>query len=94
MKRAERMQDRGANPLTSTIRTPGYDLLERCRLDHRIAKVEYPTRKTSLGCSYDGGELGSTGAESKWRQTGWSRKDQTKLKANNYVAPKTYALAA
>ena len=43
---------------------------------------------------YDGGELGSTGAESKWRQTGWSRKDQTKLKANNYVAPKTYALAA
>jgi len=65
MKQAERIQDRGANPLTSTIRTPGYDLLERCRLDHRIAKVEYPTRKTSLGCSYDGGELGSTGAESK-----------------------------
>ena len=45
-------------------------------------------------CVYDGGELGSTGAESKWRQIGWSRKDQTKLKANNYVAPKAYALAA
>jgi len=36
----------------------------------------------------------STGAESKWRQTGWSRKDQTKVRANNYVAPKAYALAA
>jgi len=47
----------GFEAVTSTIRTPGYDLLERCRLDHRIAKVEYPTRKTSLGCSYDGGEF-------------------------------------
>jgi len=47
-----------------------------------------------MGSAYDGGEMGSTGAESKWRQTGWSRKDQTKVRANNYVAPKTYALAA
>ena len=38
--------------------------------------------------------MGSTGAESKWRQTGWSRKDQTKVRANNYVAPKAYALVA
>ena len=41
-----------------------------------------------------GVNLGSTGAESKWRQTGWFRKNQIKVRANNYVAPKAYALAA
>jgi len=25
-------------------------------------------------CAFDGGEMGSTGAESKWRQTDWYRK--------------------
>jgi len=48
MKRAERMQDRGANPLTSTIRTLGYDLL-KVPTCHRLAKVEYPTRKQVSG---------------------------------------------
>ena len=90
MKRAERMQDRGANPLTSTIITS-------TRFDSVVRLINLPSYSSLLwtvGCYYNGGELGSTGAESKWRQTGWSRKDQTKLKANNYVAPKTYALAA
>ena len=68
MKRAERMQDRGAVPRWSTIRVSRY----LC----------------------DGPELGSTGAESEWRQTGWFRKNQIKLSANNYVAPSHYALAA
>jgi len=84
------MQDRGANPLTSTIITS-------TRFDSVVRLINLPSYSSLLwtvGCYYNGGELGSTGAESKWRQTGWSRKDQTKVRANNYVAPKAYALVA
>ena len=64
MKRAERMQDRSANLLTSTISTLFSNLLwksTREHIDHCFGREKH------LQCAYNGGDLGSTGAESKWR---------------------------
>jgi hypothetical protein len=80
----------GFEAVTSTIITS-------TRFDSVVRLINLPSYSSLLwtvGCYYNGGEMGSTGAESKWRQTGWFRKNQIKVRANNYVAPKAYALAA
>jgi len=70
---------------------------KKISLKQWIIKLGVKTKDVSLVCFsvfMMGVNLGSTGAESEWRQTGWFRKNQIKVRANNYVAPKTYALAA
>jgi len=53
MKRAERIQDRGANPLTSTIITS-------TRFDSVVRLINLPSYNSLLwtvGCYYNGGEF-------------------------------------
>ena len=65
MKRADYILDAGAVPAASTIITS-------TRFDSVVRLINLPSYSSLLwtvGCYYNGGEIGSTGIRSEWRQT-------------------------